>query len=172
MVRLLLTESLLLSLTGGVLGIVVAEFSLPPLVALAPANLPQADQCELDDALLCGDAFRSDRGAVRIVPCSSVLAAGDRESLAYGKQPHGDAGCGAQRTESSSGGRSSDFAGAVDRGRAADSDVQEAEHVDPGFDARRVLVTQMSLTAEKFATTAATASLEDRVQSVWKRFRE
>lgn len=46
--RQLLTESALLGLFGGALGIVIAEISVRPFVALWPGTLPRADEIQLD----------------------------------------------------------------------------------------------------------------------------
>jgi putative ABC transport system permease protein len=51
LVRQLLTESLLLALTGGALGIVVAEFALRSLLALAPPDLPRLGAIALNGAV-------------------------------------------------------------------------------------------------------------------------
>ncbi|HEV2197318.1 MAG TPA: ABC transporter permease [Candidatus Acidoferrum sp.] len=48
MVRALLAESLMLGLTGGVLGVVVAYNGVGFLVALGPANLPRLSEISLD----------------------------------------------------------------------------------------------------------------------------
>jgi putative ABC transport system permease protein len=52
MVRQLLTESLLLAIIGGVLGIAVAQFGVRALVALSPAGLPRVSAIRLDGAVL------------------------------------------------------------------------------------------------------------------------
>jgi len=50
LIRQLLTESLLLALLGGALGIVVAQFGVRALVALSPPGLPRVDAIRLDTA--------------------------------------------------------------------------------------------------------------------------
>ena len=52
LVRQLLTESLLLALLGGVLGLAVAELGVEALVALSPAGLPRLDAIRVDTAVL------------------------------------------------------------------------------------------------------------------------
>lgn len=51
MVRQLLTESLLLTLFGGTLGMVVAEIGVRALIALSPPGLPRANAIGLDGAV-------------------------------------------------------------------------------------------------------------------------
>jgi putative ABC transport system permease protein len=51
-VRQLLTESLLLSLGGGLLGLLLAVWGVPALVALSPDNLPRVDAISLDISVL------------------------------------------------------------------------------------------------------------------------
>jgi putative ABC transport system permease protein len=48
LVRLFLTESLLLGILGGVMGLWLAYAGLPPLLRVAPDNLPRADQITID----------------------------------------------------------------------------------------------------------------------------
>jgi putative ABC transport system permease protein len=50
LIRQLLTESLLLALLGGALGMVVAQFGVRALVALSPPGLPRVDAIRLDTA--------------------------------------------------------------------------------------------------------------------------
>jgi predicted permease len=59
LVRQLLTESALLSLTGGVLGIALAYFGLRWLVAAAPADLPRLDEVHVDARVLWFTVFVS-----------------------------------------------------------------------------------------------------------------
>jgi len=56
LVRQFLTESLLLSLAGGGLGVLAARWGVAGLVALAPANLPRLDSVSISLAVL-GFAF-------------------------------------------------------------------------------------------------------------------
>ncbi len=50
--RQLLTESLLLAIVGGVLGVVVAELGVRALVSLVPAGLPRLNEIGLDSAVM------------------------------------------------------------------------------------------------------------------------
>jgi putative ABC transport system permease protein len=52
-IRQLLTESLLLALIGGVLGLAVAEVGVRILVALSPPGLPRVGAIHLDAAVFC-----------------------------------------------------------------------------------------------------------------------
>ena len=52
LVRQLLTESLLLAVVGGVLGLAVAEVGVRALVALSPAGLPRLDAIRMDRGVL------------------------------------------------------------------------------------------------------------------------
>lgn len=51
-IRQLLTESLLLAMAGGVLGLAVANFGVRVLVALSPADLPRINAIHLDNMVL------------------------------------------------------------------------------------------------------------------------
>jgi predicted permease len=52
LIRQMLTESLLLALLGGVLGIALASFGVRWLVSFAPLNLPRLDEVALDGQVL------------------------------------------------------------------------------------------------------------------------
>ena len=52
LVRQMLTESILLALLGGVLGIVVARFGVRVLVSAAPMNLPRLSEVSVDSRVL------------------------------------------------------------------------------------------------------------------------
>ena len=51
--RQLLTESIMLSLAGGLLGLLLAKWGMGLLVSLSPANIPRLDQVGLDLRVLC-----------------------------------------------------------------------------------------------------------------------
>ncbi|MFY9608915.1 MAG: ABC transporter permease [Blastocatellia bacterium] len=51
MIRQLLTESLLLAVVGGALGMIVAEFGIRALVALSPPGLPRVGTIRIDSAV-------------------------------------------------------------------------------------------------------------------------
>jgi len=51
-VRQLLTEAVLLSLAGGLLGVLLAAWGVDALVALAPKTIPRLDEVRLDSAVL------------------------------------------------------------------------------------------------------------------------
>jgi putative ABC transport system permease protein len=52
LVRQMLTESLLLAVGGGVIGLLVAAWGVDLLVAAGPANMPRLDQVKLDTSVL------------------------------------------------------------------------------------------------------------------------
>ncbi|MGH7665533.1 MAG: ABC transporter permease [Gemmatimonadaceae bacterium] len=52
LIRQLLTESLMLSLGGGILGLVLAYLGIRALIALNPANLPRVDEIGIDVTVL------------------------------------------------------------------------------------------------------------------------
>jgi putative ABC transport system permease protein len=52
LVRQLLTESLLLAIAGGALGLLLAIWGLSALIAISPANIPRLDQVGIDGRVL------------------------------------------------------------------------------------------------------------------------
>ena len=64
----LLTESLVLALAGGALGLLVANWTLQLLIGVAPENLPRLDDV---DARLARRAVRVRRHASRSACCSA-----------------------------------------------------------------------------------------------------
>jgi putative ABC transport system permease protein len=86
LIRQLLTESVLLSVLGGTLGVAFAYWSLRGLVASLPANVPRADEIRLDAAVLAftaGIALMT--GLVfGIAPAFKIVSAGGPEPLKEG----------------------------------------------------------------------------------------
>jgi len=70
MVRQLLTESLLLAVLGGAIGMIIAEFGVPALVTLSPPGLPRVGAIRVDGAVFAfGVAVTTVIGlAVGLVP--------------------------------------------------------------------------------------------------------
>ena len=75
MIRQVLTESLLLSILGGALGMAVAEFGIRALITLSPPGLPRVNAIGIDGAVvafgigittLIGVVRRADSGAARV----------------------------------------------------------------------------------------------------------
>jgi predicted permease len=66
-VRQLLTESLMLALIGGALGVLLAHYAIELLIAGAPAGIPRLDQARLDGPVL---AF------AMVIACASALIFG------------------------------------------------------------------------------------------------
>jgi len=82
-VRQLLTESLLLALLGGALGMVVAEFGVRALVALSPPGLPRVGAIRVDAAVFAfGMGITTLIGlAVGLIPALHVSRADLRNGL-------------------------------------------------------------------------------------------
>jgi putative ABC transport system permease protein len=163
--RQLLTESLVLSLLGGALGLVLGVVGIRALLALNPGNIPRIG--------LAGAAVGVDLRVLGFTALVSIIT-----GIAFGLFP----ALRAARTDLSatlkeSGGRS----GTGFRQNKARSVLVVAEvslalvllvgaallirtyialrAVDPGFDPQHVLTMQMSLTGGRFSTSAAVGQL-------------
>jgi putative ABC transport system permease protein len=166
LVRLLLTESLLLSAAGGALGVLLAQFSAPLIVSMAPADLPQTAQIGADWSVLSFAAVVSVATGLLfgLVPAVQFLRSGLNNRLR------------------SAGGRNATqgsarlFRKVLVVAEVATSLVlligaglliqtfKSLNNVNPGFDIHNVLTMQMSLTADRFRATDATASLDENVR--------
>ncbi|MBV8858085.1 MAG: ABC transporter permease [Acidobacteria bacterium] len=103
LVRQLLTESLLLGLAGGGLGLVFAAWGVELLVALSPGNIPRLDEAGLDARVL-GFTFGVSvlTGIVfGLLPALSASKTDLAESLKEGGTRGSTAGAGARRLRGS-----------------------------------------------------------------------
>ena len=168
-VRQLLTESVVLALTGGALGLVLAYWGLQAVTALAPQGVPRLASISIDVSTL---AFT---GVVAVVT-----------GLLFGLLPALQAGRGDLQSVLREGSRGSTSAGRA-RGTLVVAQVAlslvllvgaglmirsfaKLQSVDPGFDPNGVLTARLQLAGQQFrASSAATAfftQLLERVERV------
>jgi putative ABC transport system permease protein len=95
-VRQLLTESVLLSVAGGVLGLLLAQWGVASLLKLSPANIPRLENIQLDVRVLCFTLGLSTLTGILfgIVPALQTSQIDIGESL---KEGRGSSGPGIQR---------------------------------------------------------------------------
>jgi putative ABC transport system permease protein len=165
LVRQLLTESVLLALAGGALGLLLAVWGLSALLALVPDALPRAADIHLDRwALLFTFALSLLTGAAfGLLPAWHMARANLHEAL---KESAG------RLTGSTHEGR---LRGALVAGEFALSLIllvgasllMEAFtgllRTDPGFDPRHVVSAEIWITGTRYDSTAAIAQFYDRL---------
>lgn len=161
----LLTESLVLSLIGGALGLVLGLVGIRALLALNPGNIPRIGQG--------GSAVGVDGGVLAFTVLVSLLT-----GLLFGLFPAWHASRGDLNTaiKESSGRSGTGFRQNKARALLVVSEMVLAlvllvgaallirtyvalRAVDPGFDSHQVLTMRMSLTSDRFGTAAAVGEL-------------
>lgn len=164
-VRQLLTESVLLSVVGGALGLVVGFFSMRGLLAVNPGNIPRIGQD--------GSAVSLD-WRVLVFTAGVAIVTG----ILFGLIPALDASRGDLSAALKEGGIRSGGGFRQNKARSILVVTEMAlaivlligaallirsyaalNNVNPGFDPRHILTLQMSLTGPRFATTAGVAQL-------------
>ena len=162
-VRQLLTESLVLSLIGGAIGLVLGLGGMRALLAVNPGNIPRiglaGSQVGLDWRVLAFTVIVSLRH--RIAVRSGAGGSASRADLNSAiKESGGRSGSGLRQNKARA------VLVVVEMGLALVLLVGAAlfirtfvalRAVDPGFDARHVLTLRMSLRGERFATAAGVA---------------
>jgi predicted permease len=150
-VRQVLVEALLLGISGGILGVLVARWGVVALVALAPTELPRSSEIRVDVAILMFSLVVSSLTGVLfgVVPALTSARVDVRDALQ-----------GSSRGMTTGGQRI--------RGLLVSSEVALAvvllivmtmlaksfanvQAVAPGFDATRVLSARLTLPAKRFA---------------------
>jgi len=165
LVRQLLTESVLLALTGGVVGLFLAFWGVRAIVALNPTNLPRVDEIGVD-------------GAVMVFTLVVSLATGLLFGLApavhaLGGDLHGmlkEGGRGAAGDRSGQGLRRTlvvaEMALALTLLTGAGLLIKSfarLQGVDPGFDPDRLLTFNLSLPPARYPSDTAQAAFFDQV---------
>lgn len=165
LVRQLLTESALLALLGGVLGLGLALAVTRLLVVLAPPELPRIEMVELDLAVVGFAVLATAAAALLSGLLPAVLAArGDLAARLREGTRTGSAGRGARTLREALvvGQVALAIVVVVGAGLLTRS-LLLLQRVDLGFDADRVLVVQTSLPPDALPARAARAALMDRV---------
>ena len=172
LVRQLLTESVVLSLFGGVAGLLLARWGLDALLALAPTSLPRITEIHLDSRVLLFSLVLSVvTGLVfGIAPAWLAARADVNEALKQGSRGS---------TEGGARGRLRSALVVIEvtfalmllggAGLLARSFMQLA-HVDPGFTPENATLLRLALPQKKYALpeqqTAFADALLDRVKAL------
>jgi putative ABC transport system permease protein len=153
-VRQLLTESTLLALIGGALGILVAQWGMSGLLAFVPDNLPRAQEIALDGRALgftCALALLTGVG-FGLIPAFQAARLNLNETLKEGGRGSSEGG---HRQRARSALVIAEVAIAlvllVGSGLLIRS-FSRLQNVDPGFQAKDALSVALSLPAKKYGT--------------------
>ena len=166
LVRQMLTESVLLALAGGLVGLILAAWGLDALVSLMPANLTPPTEIRLD------------RWALLFTGVASLLV-----GVVFGLAPAWHAAMADLHTglkdtagRATSSGRTGRLRNALVVGEIALSlvllvgaglllrTVANLVRTDPGFDRRRVIAVELWLTGTRYDSTNAIAAFYDRLE--------
>ena len=166
-VRQLLTENVLLSLTGGALGLVLAFWGLHALVAFGPADLPRLDSIRIDYHVLCFTLLLS-LGTGLVFGLAPALAVSNlhlNDSLKEGGRGSAE-GSGGRRVRGAL--AISEIALSlvllIGAGLLARSFLR-LQHVDAGFKPDHVLSVQLSLPREKYKEDQQLSAFYDQLLS-------
>jgi predicted permease len=160
-----MTESLLLSLVGGALGIVLAFIGTRLLVAAGPASIPRLAEIGLDGTVLLFTTAIS-IGAGLLFGALPAVRAGSRRALGVLRDGGRGTTVGRERHLA----RNALVVGQValalmllvGSGLMVRS-FQQLRSVDPGFDAEGVMTFRLSLPPNKYASPDATAQFFDQL---------
>jgi putative ABC transport system permease protein len=163
--RQLLTENILLAVTGGALGIVLAWLGLGALLATAPANLPGLSETELDLSVLTFTVVLSLTTGILfgVFPAMYLLRQNLSEHLK--DTTRGSTG-GAERHRLRSLLVSVEIALTIVVTAGAALMMQSLNRlhgVDPGFNPENVLTVQLNLPASRYQTPEAFTGFVDRL---------
>jgi putative ABC transport system permease protein len=159
-----LTESALLALLGGALGILVARLGLEALLALVPGNLPRLSEIQLDGrALLFTLAVALSTGILFGVAPAFQLAGVALNSVLNESGARGSAGIRRSRLRSLIVVFEIALSSLLLIGAALlIQTFANLRGVDPGFEARNVLTMQMSLPEAVYNNSARVSNFFDR----------
>lgn len=153
LIRQLLTESMLLSLIGGILGVLVGTWGGAALLSISPGSLPRADQVQVDGrVLLFSLVVASMTGLLSgLVPALLVSRTDLGDAL---KEGSGRSSVGLQRQLFRRLLVISELALAVVLLAGAGLMIrsfQRVRNVQPGFDSKNVVMMELTLPAARYA---------------------
>jgi predicted permease len=172
LLRQLLTESLLIALVGGALGLLVAGAGLGSLLALAPSNLPRSSDIRLDGwVLACTFLVSIVTGVVfGIAPALYATKANLSETL---KEGEGRASAGTGRARLRQGLVIGELALSLVLLTGAGLMIATFEkllNTNPGFDAHHVLTMQFWITGSRYNSTLEITmfyrTIEQRIEAL------
>jgi putative ABC transport system permease protein len=163
--RLVLTESLLLSLTGGILGVVLAGWLMRLLVASTTVDLPRLDEIRLDSNVL---GFSFCLTVITGVLCGALPAwrlalANPRESLHSGNRTVTEGQGGMRLRQSLIGLEVGLCAALLIVAGLLTSSLTRLLEVDKGFDTQQVLTADIRLAGNLYSEDVNRRLLFDRI---------
>ena len=164
LIRLMLTESALLSLAGAALGVAIAAVLLDSLTTMAPVSIPRLDRVTIDGpVLLFTLALAGATGVLfGMIPALRASSFSLRASLASDSRASVGAGSNRARQLLMVGDIALAMVLLVGAGLMLRT-VGGLMRVDPGFDPRGVLTLQLSLVGEAYREDAAVRAFQDRL---------
>jgi predicted permease len=165
LVRLMLTESLLLGLIGGALGVALAVYSLQVFVRTAPVDIPRLDEIHVDaNVLLFALGISMVTGLIfGILPALRLSSVDPQEALKSGSR---------SATESAKGLRLRDALVGIEVGLSAVlliiaglliGSFYRLIHVNKGFGVERVLTINVGLPNAKYTSRTQQRGFYDQV---------
>ena len=173
LVRQLLTESVLLALAGGVLGLLLAQWSVKSLVALNP-NLPRASEIGIDASVMVFTLVVSVVTGLLfgLAPALQTSRTNLQETLKDGSAQRRGRLRRPQRAPRARRRRSGAVAHAARRRGTADQERDaSSQGVDPGFDPRNVLMFNLALPGVKYPTDTSADAVRRAVDAAAQRAR-
>jgi predicted permease len=166
LVRQLLTESLVLSTIGGLLGIAVAVAAVPLLARLVPPTLPVAEASAIDPRVLIFAAIITLATGIGFGVVPALRVASDRDLSGLREGSRGGAGRRTERLRALL--VAAEVAASVVLLISAGLLIRalwRVQAVDPGFSTAGVITVQTPLSLEKYAATGRRVDLYSRILS-------
>jgi putative ABC transport system permease protein len=167
LLRQLLTESLLLSISGGIMGIVLADFGVRWLVLVAPVSLPRLDEVALDGrALLFALLLSATVGAIfGILPAWRLSHANPQDALKSGSTTTSESRRPRQFRESLIGLEVGLCTALLILAGLLSSSLLRVIRVNPGFSIEGVLAADVSLPPQSYSKIPIRETFYERVLS-------